>query len=228
MFMELKVPLTIGIIANHFGTDPVLVQVIATALKNNGKLLEVASHGFNHEDFTTFNLAQQISLLNQSVHKIAATLPQELGLIESFIPPFNNFNHNTLTALQMLGFTHMSSSTAQDTQKPYITGYSNQSFFRVPCYPETGFLDERTGRYTYVSPEEVLRRVKQEIVEDGFAVIMMHPQEHANEDGSPNLANVKETKKLMRMVEDEGFKLTTMQHVQDGMVPPKDWPAGDR
>jgi hypothetical protein len=62
-------PLSIGIIANAFaaasGTfpDADLVSFVLSAVDNVGVNWEIVSHGYNHEDFSTFDLANQTRLL---------------------------------------------------------------------------------------------------------------------------------------------------------------------
>ena len=50
--------------------------------------LEIASHGWNHEYFSTFSLADQTTLLSESKAKIESLYPSAAPLA-TFIPPFN-------------------------------------------------------------------------------------------------------------------------------------------
>jgi peptidoglycan/xylan/chitin deacetylase (PgdA/CDA1 family) len=109
-FRNRSLPLTIGVIANYFGQDNSILAAINSSM-SQGKL-EVADHGWNHEDFTKLAYAQQLSLLQQAKAKLVAKIPS--ATVTSFIPPLNTFNNNTLTALKTLGFKYMSSQVSYD------------------------------------------------------------------------------------------------------------------
>jgi peptidoglycan/xylan/chitin deacetylase (PgdA/CDA1 family) len=112
-FHDQKIPLTIGIIANQFGLDANLVSYINSSLADKTWDLEIADHGWDHEDFTTFTYAQQLTLLQNAMAKIKAVFPS-LKNISSFIPPFNAWNNNTYTALRQVGVSYMSSQVELD------------------------------------------------------------------------------------------------------------------
>lgn len=48
IFEEYGVPLTVGIITNHFGRDPVIYDRILQAIGTEDWCMEVAHHGYNH------------------------------------------------------------------------------------------------------------------------------------------------------------------------------------
>jgi hypothetical protein len=53
MFQEFKIPLTIGVIGNHFGQDKGMVNFIAEKESDTNWEMLITNHGYNHEDFTT-------------------------------------------------------------------------------------------------------------------------------------------------------------------------------
>src|SRR5437867_5245721 len=62
LFREANASLTIGVIANHIGDDGMLVSFLRDSIENgdelgnqSGPVVEVANHGWNHEDFTGFD-----------------------------------------------------------------------------------------------------------------------------------------------------------------------------
>jgi hypothetical protein len=112
-FHDQKLPLTIGIIANEFGSDKNLVSYINSSLYDTTWEFEVADHGWNHEDFTTFTYAKQLTLLQNATAKIKKVLPAVTN-IKSFIPPYNTWNQNTVTALAAVGISYMSSQIELD------------------------------------------------------------------------------------------------------------------
>lgn len=90
--------------------------------------IEVAVHGFNHKnneildnrsEFSGLPEAEQEQILKISREK----LENALGFtVTSFVPPFNNLDRNTLTALKNNGFTLLS---AASTTSFYKTGDIN-------------------------------------------------------------------------------------------------------
>ena len=110
--------LYIGIVGNKFGNDTSLSSYLYNNLVYLPSWeLEVASHGYNHEDFSTMTYAQQLSTLNSSLTAIRSKLP--IGPIKTFIPPFDYLNSDTLTASQNLGITHISAQIDTDYTAPY-------------------------------------------------------------------------------------------------------------
>jgi peptidoglycan/xylan/chitin deacetylase (PgdA/CDA1 family) len=124
-FREQQIPLTIGIIAQDFGTDQALVSYINASLYDSKFQLEIADHGWAHEDFTTFTYASQLKKLQDAIAKIKTVLPV-VKTIKSFIPPYNAWNNNTLNALTAVGITYMSSQTELDPPPYYFSGKKQQ------------------------------------------------------------------------------------------------------
>lgn len=119
MFKEFNFPITVGIIGNKFGADASIVNYFYNNLVYLPSWeLEIASHGFNHEDFSTMTLAQQVTAMNGSINLIRTVLP--ISPIKTFIPPFNSFNQDTITASKQTGFTYFSAQIETDYTTPYL------------------------------------------------------------------------------------------------------------
>src|SRR5689334_3001807 len=94
--------------------DTKLVNYLRTRLSEQPRWkLEVACHGSNHTDFTTYNLQQTIYQIQDGVRNIEKVLNLE-NKIRTFIPPFNAFNDVTIQALKYLNFTVISSQIEID------------------------------------------------------------------------------------------------------------------
>jgi len=87
-----------------------MVAFVKQVIQN--PLCEVWNHGYNHEDFTTFTLAQQVTLLSNARLNISALLG--IPPVTHFVPPFNSWNSNTLTAMAQVGYNMISSEVDQD------------------------------------------------------------------------------------------------------------------
>ena len=111
-FRNRSLPLTLGVIGNYFGTDGTLVQAISNGLSDPTFPLEIANHGYNHEDFTKFTYEEQLALLQNAIAKTKGVFPAVT--INSFIPPYNAWNNDTLEALSAVNITFMSSQMTFD------------------------------------------------------------------------------------------------------------------
>ena len=62
IFQKQNASMTIGIIRNYFGKDIPLTKFIKQRIKNNinnNATLEIANHGWDHEDFTKVSKQEQ-------------------------------------------------------------------------------------------------------------------------------------------------------------------------
>nr|AFK24984.1 hypothetical protein Josef01_19c08_41 [uncultured archaeon] len=93
-FEKKNASLTVGVISNFIGDDAVLTDFLK---KRISKTVEVANHGWNHEDFTLFDKESQSDLLSKSNSRIF----EKLGIIPRvFITPYNQMNNDTLAAME--------------------------------------------------------------------------------------------------------------------------------
>jgi len=100
IFLDNKIPIVVGIITEND------VSCFADELKSlyassNG-LLEIASHSKTHPQMTEMTLAQQLVEANES--KIAIESFLGPGTVRTFIPPANNWNYDTITAVIESGY----------------------------------------------------------------------------------------------------------------------------
>src|SRR5919198_3545543 len=87
-FRKNDASLTVGVIGNYFGEDHKLVSYLKSRLSNDSEVsqasIEIANHGWNHEDFTLFTETQQSELLAKGNQKIVTLLGVQQTV---FIPP---------------------------------------------------------------------------------------------------------------------------------------------
>eukprot|EP01114_Cavostelium_apophysatum_P002824 TRINITY_DN1252_c1_g1_i1.p1 TRINITY_DN1252_c1_g1~~TRINITY_DN1252_c1_g1_i1.p1 ORF type:complete len:518 (-),score=121.70 TRINITY_DN1252_c1_g1_i1:57-1610(-) len=211
-------PISPGIIANAFGDDDTIVNYMKSGLKKSGWDFNIVNHGWNHESFPTFTKAQQKSLLQQALTKTLNTLGSSgLTSITSFIPPFNDFNQDTITVLKELGFTSFSSQVELDAA-PYV--YSNSDFYRWPEAAQTS-NNQIEDYYIGVPAATTLAQIKAQIATNGFSVVMMHPQEFCILDSDHNPTDAIDTnqinqlKNLVAQVKAAGIKITTLDKLKD-------------
>ena len=167
-FIERDIPLTIGIIGNQFGADQYTIDFLKNHLDNSTKNLEIANHGWNHENFKSFSLEEQDALIEKTNSRIF----EKLGIMpEVFIPPYNEFDRNTLTALEKNHITHMSSIISLD--EPSVT---ESMFYHLPTTSTSGEYNQ-DQEWTPWTGKKTFDYVKDSISKYGYAVVMMHPRD---------------------------------------------------
>eukprot|EP00027_Filamoeba_sp_ATCC50430_P007716 CAMPEP_0168559344 /NCGR_PEP_ID=MMETSP0413-20121227/10470_1 /TAXON_ID=136452 /ORGANISM="Filamoeba nolandi, Strain NC-AS-23-1" /LENGTH=221 /DNA_ID=CAMNT_0008590559 /DNA_START=131 /DNA_END=796 /DNA_ORIENTATION=- len=208
VFQNKSIPLTIGIISNYFGQDPSITGYVQSALETDWPL-NVAFHGYNHEDFSQLSYDQQYTLIVEGTEEIDATL----GVIPTvFIPPYNAFNNDTLEALEANGYTTISSELALDPP-PYPTS-GNPPIWRWPEGAQTAELD---SEYQGVTWNVTFAEIQAQLKAFGFSVVMMHPQEYSvNYDTNQvNQAQLDQLQTLLEAVEEAGIQMVLLMDLQD-------------
>jgi peptidoglycan/xylan/chitin deacetylase (PgdA/CDA1 family) len=205
-----------------FGTDDSITQYVNDLYINQTPCtkLEIASHGWNHEAFSTFNLSDQVTLMQNTQNKML----QMFGAAPTtFIPPFNQIDANTRTALRTVGFKVLSSEVDQDP--PGANGYPinvpSGQFYQWPIRPATGVTDTPDQHYVPVPISKVYQDMQTQLRTYGFAAIMMHPYEFAFYDDATQdyLPTVNQTalsalKTLIEMVKADGIRVVTFDEVE--------------
>ena len=209
-FLENHVELTIGVIGNKIGND----QKLASYLKynKNNPYLKFANHGWEHEDFTHFSKEAQEMLILRSNEKISSLFDVEPKV---FIPPFNSYNEDTISALTNLKFTHISSELDEATPPFPLSG---QKFYHFPETAFTGDLNKVEMKFVGVSHDTTLKQINESIEEFGFAVVTLHPQEFSkfydgNYQNEINPQQFKELKLLFSILKDKNIKSTFLNEI---------------
>ena len=167
-FMEQDIPLTIGIIGNQFGADQYTIDFLKNHLDNSSKNLEIANHGWNHTNFKNLSFEEQ----DASIGKTNNLIFEKLGVMPKvFIPPFNEFDKNTLNALEKNHITHISSIISLD--EPSVT---KSRFYHLPATSTSGEYNQ-DQEWAPLVGKKTFELVKDSISKYGFAVVMMHPRD---------------------------------------------------
>lgn len=212
IFHEERIPLTLSIIGNNFGSDEKLISELNNKVLQNS-LFEIANHGWEHEDFTELTEKNQQILLKKTNEKILDFFGSSPKI---FIPPFNNFNEETIQAMKTNNMTYLSSSIVKGDGPPFPLKSSD--FYR---FPETATLGEYTkmdNKFAGVESDIVLERVQQNLGNHGFAVVTMHPQDFSLfQDGmSVNELNVEQIiklKKLLNKIKESEITFVTIDEI---------------
>jgi peptidoglycan/xylan/chitin deacetylase (PgdA/CDA1 family) len=200
VFDKRNSPVTIGIIGDRMGKDQKIISYINSSISN--KVIEIANHGWQHENFALYNKTHQSNLIQKTNEKIK----ELFGITVSvFIPPFNSFNENTKEAMLDSGITHFSSEFDFSTPPHPLV---EQRLYNFPEGAVTGELTTNRDFILGVSHKLTLSQVIHSIDEYGFAVVTMHPQEFSEitKGKYSNQSNEKQIRELELLLDRLRFE----------------------
>ena len=190
------VPVTLGIIGNHFGKDEKLVNAIAELIQADADI-EIANHGWEHEDFAVYQKEEQSDLLKKSNQALFETIGVSPTV---FIPPLNSFNNDTLLAMSENGIKYFSTEIDESDVVYQILGFS---IYHFPEGATTGELNKDISLFEGLSHQETFSDIQTSIANYGFAVVTMHPQEFSTiKDGTySNTINQNQIEELKLLID---------------------------
>jgi peptidoglycan/xylan/chitin deacetylase (PgdA/CDA1 family) len=217
MFEDRGLDLTIGVIANHTGRDPVLVSFLREKIVSDRFRLDVANHGLNHEDFTALDRTFQSELISESNAQILETLGVRPRV---FIPPFNYMNEDTLLAVADNDMDTVSSGLESDI--PFVRNVTStdgiRQLYHFPRTAETGDIDSSSMAWRDFGNVETMDKIDRSIGLYGYAVVMMHPQEYSARQGIvfQNIVDsdqMRELGSLLDSVQASGYRTVTLSEL---------------
>lgn len=215
VFDEEEIPLTVGVIGKFFGNDQKILNHIKKHSINSK--LDVANHGWEHEDFTNYDFTTQKEIIKKTNDVINKLLYQKPVV---FITPFNNFNDDTLKALKENKIVFLSSDL--DKSKPSYP-LNKQSFYE---FPQTAFMGDLTfDRTKFIGFNSTVsfHQVKSSIDNYGFAVITLHPQEFSTfkndkYNNEINSQQLYELKNLIHKIKDSNLKTVLIKEIPTNVI----------
>ncbi|HEV8387623.1 MAG TPA: polysaccharide deacetylase family protein [Nitrososphaera sp.] len=225
-FEERNASLTVGVIGNYIGYDIVLVNFLKEKIGSKHFSLDVANHGWNHEDFTVFSMQEQSDLMSKSNDKIR----NELGVQPSvFITPFNRMNEDTLVAMVENGLHTVSANVTED-HPPFVRNVTGpagvEAIYHFPSEAKTGDLNADDTEWLGSSHRDTMREINDSIDKFGYAVVTMHPQEYSVREGTSfqNIADsdqLGELDLLLDSVDAEGYEIVTISELPNHATVPE-------
>ncbi len=217
-FYKKQAPLTLGIVGDRFGENEKLLHYIKEKIQDDEFDLEIANHGWEHENFSLLDKDQQSQLLKKTNDKVY----DKLGIRPTvFIPPTNRFNSDTPLALHENGMTHFSPSLRVDSTKQYPL--SNTNLYQFPAYvtPKEPESELKWGSYTH---EKRFSFLKKSFNKFGFAVVVVHPldftlfkdEKYLDE---PNLGQFHELEALIDIVKANGLEIVPIGKINSKISP---------
>ena len=214
-FHQKNASLTIGIIGNAIGKDPSLVNDIKSKLGRTPKL-EIANHGWNHEDFTQFSREQQNMFMSSTNDKISNIF----GIVPSmFIPPFDTANSDTMIAFLENNFRYISSDVSQDPPAPVA---NNTRVFHIPGTAQTSDLSSNGNIWTHQDDQHLLVTIMSDIQKYGYSVLILHPPEyaikiHSHYANEVDKAQIQNLGLLIDSIKRSGIKIVPMDQIPSSM-----------
>lgn len=98
LFLAENEPLTLGIVMNHIGKNPSLIENILEG--KNKSLFELALHGYDHINYTKLPPQEQLNQLSDANQRMQDLFGKPSDV---FIPPYDFFNKYTIDAMTKLG-----------------------------------------------------------------------------------------------------------------------------
>jgi peptidoglycan/xylan/chitin deacetylase (PgdA/CDA1 family) len=171
----------------------------------NKGLFEPAIHGVKHIKYSGLTKEQQKEDFTKANNKLQLLLG---GQSRIFVPPFNQFDSNTLKAMAESGLDIISTSYREENKTlnpykisaPFVTNYSNialsavnvsepgirqtsQIIYHIPF--NISLLDlTRRGYSGENLTDKVLSSTESNIAEYGFSIIVLHPNDFATFNSS--------------------------------------------
>ena len=224
LFMKKNASLTVGIIGDSFGKDERLVSYIKGRIMDNHSQIEVANHSWKHEHFLNLTRDQQFESIrktNEKINSIFGVTP----LV--FIPPYNEYNDDTLAASEENNIKFFSSETLFDPG-PYAV-YSIHKIYHLPQTADTGDChiceDGPAGNRSWfgLPHEKTLSRIHKSLSKYGFAVVTVHPWEYSLGhdswifDNAIDSEQLKELDLVISQIQKEGLKIVTISNIVNEM-----------
>jgi peptidoglycan/xylan/chitin deacetylase (PgdA/CDA1 family) len=190
IFIDHDIPLVLGVIPcghdENLIIDPDYSQFVKLKNAVNIGLFEIALHGLTHEqldngEFGNVPYKEQYRRLAKGKFLLDSVFRTN---VQTFIPPWNVYDDNTLKALDALSFRSISSSMTID--QPVSNKHINY-------YPHT--LD---------SPKLLLKAMEDNKNRNGIIVLMFHPYDFNKEFTADSLENI-----LIRISNNREVEFTT-------------------
>ena len=181
VFQKKNASLSIGITGYNLTQDSKLVSYLQNNLKPGHTAIEMANHGWRHEDFATLGLSQQITLMNktnQELNKIFGKKPN------AFLVPYGMYDNDTLKAIKQLKMNVISSSMWGEDKFVLVKGKitANKDSLGLYHVPSMTEFESDTGNETYwtnIPKDRVIDSINSHITKYGYDVFLIHPQNFA-------------------------------------------------
>ena len=180
-FQKKNASLSIGIIGYNLTQDSKLVSYLQNNLKPGHAAIEVANHGWRHEDFAAMGISQQTTLMNKTNQELNKMFGKKPNV---FLVPYGMYNDDTLKAIKQLKMNVISSSIWSEdkfvlAQGKITANKDSLGLYHIPSMTE---FQSDTGNETYwtnIPKDRVIDSINSHITKYGYDVFLIHPQNFA-------------------------------------------------
>jgi uncharacterized protein YjbI with pentapeptide repeats len=206
-FVDNKLDLTAGVIGNAIGEDITFVNYLKNMVSKNENIV-IANNGWNYESLSEFTKNEQSEFLAQSNLELEKIYGEKPSV---FIPPYDVFNEDTISAMQENNLTHLSSNIANDP----LPHDANSEIQHFPGSAVTGTYDREEKLTLGINHQETFTQIQNSLTSNGFAVVTLTPPEFAKVENQIylneiNELQIKELELLLERIQNEGLKIHPM------------------
>jgi len=218
LFLTQNKSISLGLVMSKIGNDSAIINKIAVGDQKG--LFELGIHGWDHIDYS------RLSISNQTLSLLAANKKMNLLFHHNstiFIPPYNAFNNDTVTAMKAANLHILSSSTVQDKDtKGYFNSTlpvrqpSEDTVYHMPQVSTFAELDKKSI-WVQLPLSNIITAIQGGVNEYGYAVVVLHPQNFLTVEGNKTTQKLDQNaiENLSRLVSvvAEKYQISTFEKV---------------
>lgn len=204
LFISKDQNLSLGLIMHLVGNDTKVVDKIKTGLGKG--LFELDVHGWDHINYTKVSQNEQ----RKSLYNASMKMEKIFGVNPIvFIPPFDTFNNDTISAMKKLGMNIISAGLPEESRYDQNKSIFNANHVGINSsdkilsqklldnenkkdmnittasvvyhLPGTIFFkDFQKGKWIKTPVDEIVSNSSRNIAKYGYAIVVLHPQDFAN------------------------------------------------
>lgn len=170
--------------------------------KSKDPRIEIAQHGYKHSvnEFQNLNESETYDAISSG----SILLNDTIGITPvTFIPPYNEYNDNTIQILSKLNFRFISSGRSEYEYKDNITYFGFDA--------ET----KKSSETELIPILTVLNDCNKALNKKNVCVIMIHPQDYADNGGTMNSTKYSEFVKMLNNLKQLNASSRTFATIND-------------
>jgi len=219
-FHKKNASLTMGVIGYDFHSDTKLTSYLKDKLKPGNTPIEIANHGWKHENFATLNFSQQVLLINKTNQELLKTLGKKPNV---FITPYNLYNNDTLKALKQTNMKLISSGIWQEdkfvtTKGKLVENKDSLGLYHLPSMTDFQIVLGSEAYWISIPKDKVIASIDSHISKYGYDVVLLHPQNFAKFVNGQYVDNVdnstlNELSSLIDYAKSKHITITTLSDI---------------
>src|SRR5256712_3197778 len=212
-FIERKIHLSLGVVAAHLGNYPSTGVYNKTVEGVKSGLFEVTIHGNHHDDYSAMNLTTQRTELSAAQGHIESLFGAKSRI---FMPPYNQYNQDTVAVLAEQGISVMGASVNFDngvtntyylsdgngTQYQFYThnaklkmsSVNGKIIYHIPHNSASFFVMHDENKFAKAAEDEIEKRVQQSVADRGYGIVVLHPGDFVNVVNGTNQDSINATR----------------------------------